>query len=143
MDWQATELSNSWRHPSRGIVRKSTDHQEAAACAASVMNWNRPMQMLEDRLQRSGAHVVGLGFTLTDVCIGLAVQRWPGTPRALPLVTLPAVSASTAGGREGPAPAGSCRACKFARDRAACRSAIWPARSCNGKPRCSASAAKR
>jgi glutathione S-transferase len=90
MDWLATEFNNSWRYAFMGLVRKSPEHQDAAACAASVASWNRHMQILEGQLERTGAYVVGAAFTLADIVIGLAAQRWLIAPIE-PLATRPAL----------------------------------------------------
>jgi len=47
--------------------------------------------MLEQQLQRSGAYVLGDNFSLADIPLGLAVNRWSMTPMLRP--ALPAVSA--------------------------------------------------
>ena len=91
MDWMATELNNAWRHAFMGLVRKSPAHQDAEAIAASARSWNRQMGVLEQALQRTGAFVTPLGFTLADVVLGLAVHRWFMTP--IERADLPAVSA--------------------------------------------------
>jgi glutathione S-transferase len=64
MDWQATEFNSSWRYAFMGLVRKSPEHLDAAACAAGVASWNRHMQILEGQLERTGAYAVGTVFTL-------------------------------------------------------------------------------
>jgi glutathione S-transferase len=91
MDWQAGELNNAWRYAFMGLVRKSPAHQDAAAIQASARQWQRHMQMVEDVLAKTGAHMAGSSFTLADVVIGLAVQRWFMTPFEHP--ELPAVAA--------------------------------------------------
>ena len=55
MDWQATELNNSWRYAFTALVRKRLTHTDTSAIAESVRNWNRHMSMLEARLQETGA----------------------------------------------------------------------------------------
>lgn len=91
MDWQATELNNAWRYAFMGLVRHSPDHQDPALRAASVHSWNRHMQILEDQLQGTGAYVLGEDFTLADIVLGLAAQRWYMAPIERP--ALPAVQA--------------------------------------------------
>ena len=101
MDWMATELNNAWRHAFMGLVRKSPAFQDAEAIAASAAQWNRQMALLEQALQRTGAHVTPQGFTLADVVLGLAVHRWFMTP--IEHAALPAVAAyyERLGEREG------------------------------------------
>jgi glutathione S-transferase len=84
MDWQATELNNSWRYAFMALVRHSAAHTDADAIAASVANWNRHMQMLDTQLQHTGAYAVGDEFTLADIVLGLATHRWQAAPIARP-----------------------------------------------------------
>jgi len=95
MDWQATEFNNAWRYAFMGLVRKSPAHQDAGACAASVANWHRHMQMVEHQLERTGAYMTGPDFTLADIVIGLSAQRWRLAPfdAVAPRPQLPAVQA--------------------------------------------------
>jgi glutathione S-transferase len=91
MDWQATELNNSWRYAFMGLVRQSPAHQDPAQQRASVESWNRHMRILEGQLQATGAFVDGAQFTLADVVIGLSTHRWRAAPIERP--ELPAVEA--------------------------------------------------
>ena len=91
MDWQAGELNNAWRTAFLGLVRKSPAHQDAAAIEASLQQWLRHMRMVEEVLSKTGAYMTGPGFTLADIGIGLAVQRWYMTP--MDHAPLPAVAA--------------------------------------------------
>jgi glutathione S-transferase len=91
MDWQATELNNAWRYAFMALVRQSAAHADAAACAASVAQWNAQMQLLDAQLARSGAYAAGAAFTLADVVLGLSTHRWLMTPMQRP--DLPAVQA--------------------------------------------------
>jgi glutathione S-transferase len=80
MDWQATELNNSWRYAFMALVRQSPAHTDAAQIAASAANWNRHVGMLDAQLQSTGAYVTGDEFTLADIVLGLSVNRWLMTP---------------------------------------------------------------
>ncbi|WP_115047237.1 glutathione S-transferase family protein [Xanthomonas arboricola] len=91
MDWQATELNNAWRYAFMATVRGSAAHTDVQAIAASVREWNRHMTILEAQLQRGGPFVLGAGFTLADIVLGLSTQRWLASPIARP--ALPAVAA--------------------------------------------------
>lgn len=91
MDWQATELNNAWRYAFMGLVRHSPDHQDPALCAASLHSWSRHMHMVEEQLQSTGAYLLGDAFTLADIVLGLATQRWYMAPIDRP--TLPALQA--------------------------------------------------
>jgi len=91
MDWQATELNNSWRYAFMALVRRSPAHTDAAAIAAGVSGWNRHMTILEAQLQKTGAFATGPRFTLADIVLGLSTNRWYMTPMERP--ALPAVAA--------------------------------------------------
>ena len=91
MDWQATELNNSWRYAFMGLVRQSPAHQDAQQLQAGVAGWNRHMQILEVQLRHAGAFVAGARFTLADIVIGLSTHRWRAAPIERP--DLPAVEA--------------------------------------------------
>jgi glutathione S-transferase len=56
----------------------------------AICRWNRHMSMLDERLQKTGAFVAGEQFTLADIVLGLATNRWLLTPLERP--ALPAVS---------------------------------------------------
>jgi glutathione S-transferase len=80
MDWQATELNNSWRYAFMALVRKSPAHTNAAMVTAGVANWNRHMQMLDAQLTKTGSYAAGSAFTLADIVLGLSTHRWFMTP---------------------------------------------------------------
>jgi glutathione S-transferase len=84
MDWQAGELNSSWRYAFMGLVRQSPAHQDAVQLQAGIASWNRHMVMLDQQLQRSGAYVTGLAFTLADIVIGLSTHRWRSAPMERP-----------------------------------------------------------
>ena len=91
MDWQATELNNSWRYAFMSVVRQHADYQNPALLEAGVNNWNRHMAILDAQLSRTGAFAVGDAFTLADVVLGLSVHRWLVAP--IEHADLPAVTA--------------------------------------------------
>ena len=90
MDWQTTQLNNSWRYAFFALVRKAPTHTDAQAIEASIADWTGHMRILEAQLQRTGAYVVGAEFTLADLVLGLSTHRWFMTPMERP--QLPAVS---------------------------------------------------
>ena len=91
MDWQGGDMNNAWRYAYMGLVRNSAAHQDAQAIAASTASWNRHMAILERQLEKSGGFAVGPVFTLADIGLGLAVNRWFMTPIERP--ALPQVQA--------------------------------------------------
>ena len=80
MDWQATELNNSWRYAFMGLVRRSPAHQDRQAVEASLESWSRHMAILDATLTGTGGYVLGAAFTLADIPLGLSVHRWYMTP---------------------------------------------------------------
>jgi len=89
MDWQAGDMNSAWRTAFMALVRGQPATPEAIA--QSVASWNRHMGVLDAQLARTAAHVCGDAFTLADVVLGLATQRWKNAPIAR--VELPAVQA--------------------------------------------------
>ncbi|WP_434212605.1 glutathione S-transferase family protein [[Pseudomonas] boreopolis] len=91
MDWQATDLNGAWRYAFMAKVRRSAAHADPAAIAASEAQWNRHMRILDAQLAQGGPYVLGAGFTLADIVLGLSTQRWLASPVERP--ALPAVQA--------------------------------------------------
>jgi glutathione S-transferase len=73
------------------LVRQSPAHQDPALLAAGCATWNARMQLLEQRLEATGAYVAGNDFSLADVVIGLSLNRWRRTLAQRP--ELPALEA--------------------------------------------------
>jgi glutathione S-transferase len=84
MDWQATELNNSWRYAFMALVRRSAAHGDAAQVEASIAGWNRHMEILDAQLAATGRFAAGDTFTLADIVLGLSLNRWLMTPMARP-----------------------------------------------------------
>jgi glutathione S-transferase len=84
MDWQTAELNPAWRYAFLGLARKSPDHTDPKAIAASVESWNQHMRILDDHFAQGGQFVTGEFFTLADVVLGLSTQRWLLTPMDRP-----------------------------------------------------------
>jgi glutathione S-transferase len=84
IDWQATELNNSWRYAFSAIVRHNPAFSDARQVETSTADWTRMMAILETRFAITGAYVAGAAFTLADIPIGLSVNRWFMTPLQRP-----------------------------------------------------------
>jgi glutathione S-transferase len=84
IDWQATELNNSWRYAFSAIVRRNPAVGDARQVEASMANWTRMMAILDARVAIAGTYVAGTTFTLADIPIGLSVNRWFMTPLQRP-----------------------------------------------------------
>jgi len=89
MDWQSTELNTSWRYAFMSLVRNSPAHQDPRLLAAACKGWTHTMGILNQQLEKTGRYVAGRNFTLADIGVGLAVNRWYETPLDHP--SLPAV----------------------------------------------------
>lgn len=90
MDWQATELNNSWRYAFMATVRQSPAHRDPTALEHGVREWNRHMQILDQQLQKTEAYINGDDFSLADIVLGLSLNRWLSSPIAH--ADLPAVA---------------------------------------------------
>lgn len=91
MDWQATDLNNSWKYVFLALVRESPQHRNAAELESATANWVRHMAILERHLQNGHDYAAGASFSLADVVLGLSVNRWFMTPMKRP--DYPAVAA--------------------------------------------------
>lgn len=74
--WQATDLNTAWTYAVQALVRKRADYDNPALLAQSISAWTSSMAILEGQLSRTGAFVAGEAFSLADIGMGLAVQRW-------------------------------------------------------------------
>ncbi len=91
MDWQATDLNNSWFPTFFALVVKSPLPGGQEVVDLSTAKWTANMRRIEAQLASTGAYICGAQFTLADIGIGLAVHRWLSTPIDRP--DLPAVAA--------------------------------------------------
>jgi glutathione S-transferase len=87
MDWQATELNNSWRYAFMALVRHSAAHADRSCIEGGIASWNRHMRILDTQLSRTGAYAAGPSFTLADIVLGLSTNRWFMTPMERPRLT--------------------------------------------------------
>ncbi len=79
MDWQATDLYLAYREIFYGLVR-SPGSVSAARIEICRQAWIEKMAILDERLRGTGSYVAGAEFTLADIPIGIAVNRWFMTP---------------------------------------------------------------
>jgi glutathione S-transferase len=80
MEWQGTEVSNAHRGAVMVNVFKISIPGGQEVVDASLAEWPKRMAVIEEQLRKTGAYIAGAEFTLADVCIGLTVNRWFGTP---------------------------------------------------------------
>jgi glutathione S-transferase len=99
IDWQATELNNSWRYAFSAIVRRNPAFSDKGEIEASKKAWTGMLAILDAQLARTGAYVAGGYFTLADIPIGLSVNRWFMTPLEWPAFAAVAAYYERLGGR--------------------------------------------
>ena len=80
MDWQGSDFLNAWRNAFDGLVRKKPAAADPEVIEASRQAWIGKMAVLESQLAATGGYVAGRSFTLADIPIGIAVNRWFVTP---------------------------------------------------------------
>lgn len=91
MDWQATDLNQSWVYSFMSLVRQSPAHTDAEMLRLSNDKWIKQMRIMEAQLTQTGGYIAGAHFSLADIPVALSVNRWFSTPLERP--DLPAVSA--------------------------------------------------
>jgi glutathione S-transferase len=65
MDWQASDLNNSWRIAFQGLVRKNPD-QKASAIEHSMAGFSRMVAIIDAQLAGSEGYICGARFSLAD-----------------------------------------------------------------------------
>lgn len=93
MDWQAIDLFNALRNAFIGLVVKAPVPGGDEAIQASLKAWPAQMEKVESQLKKTGAYITGADFTLADISMGLAVNRWFATDLPIERPELPATSA--------------------------------------------------
>jgi glutathione S-transferase len=84
MDWQATDLNDSWRYAFMALQRRKVEYSDTMLIRASSEAWNNKMTILDTHLGKNGPFATGAAFTLADIVLGLSVHRWLGTPMERP-----------------------------------------------------------
>lgn len=78
--WQLGELNPTWTYAVHALLRKNPAYTDEGRTADSIAKWTAKMDILEAQLQKTGAYVCGVDFTLADIAIALSVHRWFSTP---------------------------------------------------------------
>jgi len=79
MDWQVSDFNGSWRACFQGLVRRNPAISPEDI-AASLLQFNAMVGLVETQLAKTGGHIAGAGFTLADIPIGLSIHRWYSVP---------------------------------------------------------------
>ncbi len=84
MDWQASDLNNSWRVVFQAMVRMNPEFQNLEAIEKSATQLAGMVDIIDGALARTGAYIAGPHFTVADIVIGLSLHRWQSIPRDWP-----------------------------------------------------------
>jgi len=76
MDWTSTDLFSTIRPVFLGLQVKMPAYTDPKSIEAGIVEWSRQMRLLDAHLASVGPFVTGPSFTLGDICVGLAVNRW-------------------------------------------------------------------
>lgn len=76
MDWQGSDLNNSWRYAHRALVRQDPEYRDAASVARSLEQLAVMIEIVGSQLERTGGYIAGPAFSVADIAIGLSVHRW-------------------------------------------------------------------
>ncbi|MCB9994585.1 MAG: glutathione S-transferase family protein [Hyphomicrobiaceae bacterium] len=76
LDWQGSDLSPSATYAVMARVRKIAGWDDPERIKQSLAGWTRHMNILENTLADGRPFIIGDGFTLADISIGLQVYRW-------------------------------------------------------------------
>lgn len=78
MDWTSTDLFTAIRPVFFGLQVKVPGYTDPKSIEAGIVEWTRQMRLLDTHLGVVGPFVTGPSFTIGDICVGLAVNRWFG-----------------------------------------------------------------
>jgi glutathione S-transferase len=76
MDWQASDLNNSWRYAFQALVRRNPACVDEAAIASSLAQLTELVGIIGEQLEQRGGYIAGPTFTVADIAIGLSIHRW-------------------------------------------------------------------
>jgi glutathione S-transferase len=74
MDWSSTDFANGMRPVFHGLIVKNPAY--ANQVEAGARDWAAQMQVLDRHLAAGGPYVMGHGFTVADIPVGMVVNRW-------------------------------------------------------------------
>lgn len=83
MDWQASDLNNSWRVSFQALVRRNSAFNNQSAIDASLQQVSAMLGIIDAQLGRTGAYLTGDQFTVADIVIGLSLHRCLSIPAPL------------------------------------------------------------
>ena len=74
MDWASTEFAGGMRPVFQALVVKNP--AAAGLVDSGAKEWAKQMEVLEQHLTIGGPYVMGNSFTISDIPVGLVVNRW-------------------------------------------------------------------
>jgi glutathione S-transferase len=80
MDWQASDLNDSWRYAFQALVRRRPEFADPDEIRRSIDAFTRMIAVVDARVRETGAYIAGDAFTVADIAIGLSVHRWNALP---------------------------------------------------------------
>jgi glutathione S-transferase len=78
MDWGSTDFHENARPVFLGLVVKSPAYSDRLVTEAAIAGWTHQMRLFDGYLAERGPFVAGDHFTIADIPVGLAVNRWFG-----------------------------------------------------------------
>ena len=91
LDWQATEFAPAMGPAFLGLIRTPEGQRNQQAIADAITRTNRLLSVLEGVMADGRQYVAGDRFTMGDIAVGCAVDRWLRMPVERP--ETPAVAA--------------------------------------------------
>lgn len=91
LDWQATEFAPAMGPAFLGLIRTPEGQRNQQAIADAIARTNRLLTVLEGVMADGRQYVAGDRFTMGDIAVGCAVDRWLRMPVERP--ETPAVAA--------------------------------------------------
>ncbi|OVZ55337.1 glutathione S-transferase [Pigmentiphaga sp. NML080357] len=76
LDWQATEFGPALTPAFWGLIRQTEAQRNPQAIADSIARTNRLLGVLEGVMADGRQYVAGDRFTMGDIAVGCAVDRW-------------------------------------------------------------------
>jgi glutathione S-transferase len=74
MDWASTDFGSGMRPVFHGLVVKNPAY--AGLVEGGIKEWSGQMRVLDQQLAAAGPFVMGRSFTISDIPVGLVVNRW-------------------------------------------------------------------
>ncbi|MDX2265686.1 MAG: glutathione S-transferase family protein [Hyphomicrobiales bacterium] len=84
MDWAGAELARASYVAVRKLILRIDLPGGDEAVGASVREWSAHMRIVDGALEKTAAYLAGADFTIADIPMGVAVNRWFMAPMDRP-----------------------------------------------------------